>query len=198
RKSPEKGGSQKGYAGEDFRTRKELLIALRERWEKMCNRHLELAHCPERIDMRSYAKQGLDRVPEKKMLPSEWRNPQERSTIIEFRHIRREQENSEHVLHLMEKQDEIVYSPEITRDMNRFQCKHELFNGMRQFKANYQQDKLQKAQKKQQKIEEIKRQEERIKLLEKQRTEHDRQIRQRTEQEKKQKQRHSPGPDFSR
>ncbi|PHM29070.1 MobA/MobL family protein [Xenorhabdus innexi] len=192
RKTPEKGGSQKSYAGEDFRSRKALIIALRGRWEILCNQHLELAHCADRIDMRSYAKQGLDRVPEKKMLPSAWRNPLERSAIIEFRHIRREQETSQHVLHLMEKQDEIVYSPEITRDMNHFQCKHELFNGMRQFKENYQQE----AQKKQQELEEIKRQEERLRLLEKQRAEHDRQIRQQAEQEKKQ--RHSPKMGFSR
>ena len=187
RKSPEKGGSQKANTGLDPKTRKEQLVALRERWGKTCNHHLALAHCPERIDMRSYVKQGLDLVPEKKMLPSEWRRPQERSVIMEFRHIRREQINSQHVVHLMEKQDKIAYSPEIIRDMRDFRCKHELFNGMQRFKEDYQQDKLQQEQ------------EERVMLQNKQQAEYERQVQQRAEQEKKlqQRQRHSPGKGFS-
>ncbi len=200
RKAPEKGGSQKANTGLNPKTRKEQLVALRERWEKNCNHHLALAHRPERIDMRSYAKQGLDLVPEKKMLPSEWRRPKERNAIMEYRHIRRDQINSQQIVQLMEKQDKIEYSPEITRDMLHFQCKYEIFNGMRQFKENYQQDKLRQAQEEQKRLEEQKQLEERARLLNKQQLELEQQVRQRAEQEKKpqQRQRHSPGRGFSR
>ncbi|MEQ1965865.1 MobA/MobL family protein [Xenorhabdus nematophila] len=199
RKAPEKGGSQKANTGLDPKTRKEQLVALRERWEKACNHHLALAQCPERIDMRSYAKQGLDRVPEKKMLPSAWRRPTERNAIMEYRHIRREQINSQQIVQLMEKQDKIEYSPEITRGRVYFQCEYEIFNGLRQFKQNYQADKLEKEQKKQQLLEAQQRQEEQVKLQARLRAEHERQEKLRAEQEKKsqKRQRHSPERGFS-
>lgn len=48
----------------------------------MCNAHLERAEQPARIDMRSYVDQGVDAVPERKMLPSEWRDSQLRQDIV--------------------------------------------------------------------------------------------------------------------
>lgn len=48
----------------------------------MCNAHLEKAEQPARIDMRSYADQGVDAIPERKMLPSEWRDSEMRQGVL--------------------------------------------------------------------------------------------------------------------
>ncbi|MGC9129060.1 MAG: LPD7 domain-containing protein, partial [Acidithiobacillus sp.] len=70
------------------------LKELRGRWEAMCNAYLERAGVDQRIDMRSYSEQGIDRTPERKMLPSEWRQESRRAQIIEFRQARAEIEES--------------------------------------------------------------------------------------------------------
>lgn len=85
--APEKGGAKKGYGEFAGQTRtaverRQELVDLRERWAVMCNAHLEKAEQPARIDMRSYADQGVDSVPERKMLPSEWRDSQLRQDIV--------------------------------------------------------------------------------------------------------------------
>lgn len=85
--SPEKGGAKKGYGPFAGQTRtaverRQELIDLRERWAVMCNAHLEKAGQLTRIDMRSYAAQVVDTVPERKMLPSEWRDSQVRQDVM--------------------------------------------------------------------------------------------------------------------
>ena len=89
-KEPERGGCKKANTGLDRETRREQLKSLRSRWEVVCNRALERAGQDARIDMRSYADQGVDLVPERKMLPSEWRQESRRAEIIEFRTARAE------------------------------------------------------------------------------------------------------------
>ncbi|MGB1258234.1 MAG: MobA/MobL family protein, partial [Thiolinea sp.] len=89
-KQPERGGARKANTGLKAAERKVLLMAQRERWGEHCNRHLERAGLEQRIDMRSYADQGKDREPERKMLPSEWRQPQQRAKVIQFRQARKE------------------------------------------------------------------------------------------------------------
>lgn len=89
-KKPERGGARKGYGEHAGQTRtldqrREELKALRERWQERCNHHLELAGQRERIDMRSYQAQGVDLEPERKMLPSEWRDTQTRGQVLDFR-----------------------------------------------------------------------------------------------------------------
>jgi hypothetical protein len=99
-KAPEKGGARKEYGNVDpalkgaerKAARAAELRDLRGRWESMANQHLERAGRPERIDMRSLKDQGIDRQPERKLLPSEWRNAGQRAQVIEFRAARREQE----------------------------------------------------------------------------------------------------------
>lgn len=86
-KAPEKGGAKKGYGAFAGQTRtaverRQELVDLRIRWADMCNAHLEKAEQSVRIDMRSYADQGVDSVPERKMLPSEWRDNQLRQDIM--------------------------------------------------------------------------------------------------------------------
>ena len=43
------------------------ITAIRERWSTMANDYLEFSHIDERIDHRSYAEQGIDKLPTKKM-----------------------------------------------------------------------------------------------------------------------------------
>ncbi len=76
--NPANGGCKKGYGPHAGKTltrqeRTDELKALRHRWELTCNHALELAGSNERIDMRSYADQGLDIVPERKYSPVAWR-----------------------------------------------------------------------------------------------------------------------------
>lgn len=89
-KHPERGGAKKDNTGKDRKTRKEEIKAQRDRWEKLTNSHLDRAGSSARIDMRSYKDQGLDIQPEKKMLPSEWRNPAIRAEVIDFRETKKE------------------------------------------------------------------------------------------------------------
>lgn len=72
RKNPERGGARKTYNLEaDKSERQNRLIALRERWQEHVNEHLQKAGLDARIDMRSYADRGIDKVPSIKMLPSQ-------------------------------------------------------------------------------------------------------------------------------
>lgn len=94
RDNPERGGCQKAYSGLTMGERKDRLAQLRENWQDMCNRHLEMAQRPERIDMRSYAAQGLERTPERKMQPGQWRDPTQRQPVLEYRDTLRDEYRS--------------------------------------------------------------------------------------------------------
>lgn len=90
-KNPERGGARKTNFSAKVSERKEQLKAQRQRWETLCNEHLKRAGATVKIDMRSYAEQGTDRTPEPKFLPSEWRNPETRNNLIQFRQAQQEQ-----------------------------------------------------------------------------------------------------------
>ena len=62
-KNPEKGGAKKANTPKLEAERKAELKEQRDRWEKMCNSHLELAGSDARISMKSLADQGIDREP---------------------------------------------------------------------------------------------------------------------------------------
>lgn len=62
-KNPEKGGAKKANTPKKSVERKEELKAMRDRWEKTCNAHLERAGCSERISMKSLKEQGIEREP---------------------------------------------------------------------------------------------------------------------------------------
>lgn len=86
---PEVGGCKKGYGERpgDKLTKAERnaeLIRLRDRWEVMCNSHLERAGRGERISMRSYKDQGIKKTPEKKLPPS----GKGMEKVLEFRKAR--------------------------------------------------------------------------------------------------------------
>ena len=62
-KNPEKGGAKKANTPKFSAERKEELKAMRDRWEQMCNAHLEREFRSERISMKSLKEQGIDREP---------------------------------------------------------------------------------------------------------------------------------------
>ena len=62
-KNPERGGAKKANTGMKPADRKADLLAQRDRWEKMCNNHLERAGRYERISMKSLKAQGIERAP---------------------------------------------------------------------------------------------------------------------------------------
>lgn len=68
-KNPEKGGNQKGDSGgtktERNEKRKAELLALRESWATLQNKHLERHGCAVVVDHRSLKDQGSDRTAEK-------------------------------------------------------------------------------------------------------------------------------------
>lgn len=92
-KNPERGGAQKLNTGKDYTTRREEIKATRERWESVCNTHLESAGVKARISLKSLKDQGIDRIPERKYLPSEVRNPEKVAELIEFRAARENAQN---------------------------------------------------------------------------------------------------------
>jgi hypothetical protein len=94
-KAPEKGGAKKGYgpySGGYLSAAERVahLKGLRQRWEIACNAALERAGRPERIDMRSHLERGSTIPPERKQLPSEWRQPATRAVVLAFRQARAE------------------------------------------------------------------------------------------------------------
>ncbi|NRD71622.1 MobA/MobL family protein, partial [Psychrobacter okhotskensis] len=62
-KNPEKGGAKKANTPKMSAERKEELKAMRDRWEKICNAHLERGFHSERISMKSLKEQGIEREP---------------------------------------------------------------------------------------------------------------------------------------
>ncbi|GGM30851.1 hypothetical protein GCM10009425_46860 [Pseudomonas asuensis] len=102
-KSPERGGARKGYGPSAGQTltkteRAAELKELRRRWEAMCNAHLDRAGAWQRIDMRSHAERDTGLEPERKQLPSQWRNSEHRGKVIEFRKARTELSQSREVI----------------------------------------------------------------------------------------------------
>lgn len=72
RKHPERGGARKTYNLEGTKAeRQNRLTALRQRWQEHVNEHLDRAGIGARIDMRSYAAQGIDKQPQRKLTPLE-------------------------------------------------------------------------------------------------------------------------------
>lgn len=89
KKNPELGGCVKANTGLKSSERKELLFAVREAWAVTCNRHLEASGFDTRIDMRSYADRGIDKIPEPKMRPGESRG-RGRAEVIDYFEAKKE------------------------------------------------------------------------------------------------------------
>ena len=62
-KKPERGGARKANTGLGYTERKADLVAQRERWETVCNKHLEQAGSKATISMKSNKDRGLKSTP---------------------------------------------------------------------------------------------------------------------------------------
>lgn len=62
-KNPERGGAKKANTPKLSADRKAELVAQRDRWEQLCNKHLELSGTDARISMKSLKEQGIEREP---------------------------------------------------------------------------------------------------------------------------------------
>lgn len=99
-KNPEKGGARKQYGEVDpnlklgkerTEARTNELKQLRDRWEQSCNKHLiKHGYKDNVISMKSYKEQGINLLPEKKQLPSQWRDKAIKADIINFRDAKAE------------------------------------------------------------------------------------------------------------
>lgn len=166
-KNPEKGGAKKDNTGKDYKTRKDEIKELRQRWENITNEHLKRAGLDIRIDMRSYAEQGIDKQPEQKLLPSQARDPEIRHALTELRksekllmqinlgdlkteleQFKRIQEQPKHVAELPKTAPQ---APQITDSMR---------EGMNQARALFEEMKAQKVREEQQRQAEEKKQRE--------------------------------------
>ena len=58
---------------------------MRMRWQDAANGALENAGSDARIDMRSYADRGTGEAPTPYLLPSEWRDPAQRGSVVAAR-----------------------------------------------------------------------------------------------------------------
>lgn len=88
-KHPERGGCKKANTGLKASQRKELLMEVRQAWETTCNRHLAAAGFDVRIDMRSYADRGIDKIPEPKLRLGEAQG-RGRAEVIDYFEAKRE------------------------------------------------------------------------------------------------------------
>lgn len=145
RDKPELGGCQKAYSGLTMEARKATLVQLRENWQSMCNKHLELAQRPERIDMRSYAAQGLDRTPERKLQPGQWRAPAQRQPVLEYRQAMKDAAVSAQTaavfvdMHEREQRIPASVRKGIEDAGNRFELHENADAGMQRFMAGFEQ-----------------------------------------------------------
>ena len=144
-KVPEKGGAKKDNTGKDYKTRKDEIKELRQRWGDLSNQHLERAGLDTRIDMRSYKDQGIEKEPEKKLLPSQAKDPTIREALMQSR-----QENQ-----LVQHYDLGDLSKELEEIQQGKSLAQDIEQGKAEFKADFEQFKAQALQqlKEQQKLE---------------------------------------------
>lgn len=132
-KTPEKGGAKKDNTGKDYKTRKDEIKALRQRWGDLSNQHLERAGLDTRIDMRSYKDQGVEKVPEKKLLPSQAKDPVIRDALMQSRQADR----------LVQQYDLGDLSKELEKIQQGKSLAQEIEQGKAAFKADFEQFKAQ-------------------------------------------------------
>lgn len=129
-KNPELGGAKKDNTGKDYKTRKDEIKELRQRWEETANRHLEKAGIDTRIDMRSYEDQGLDRVPEKKLLPSQAKNSEIRQALMESRKANKDIEQHDMgdlSLEIENTKQRVIFDEKIQENLKNYELKYQIF-----------------------------------------------------------------------
>lgn len=135
-KAPEKGGAKKDNTGKDYKTRKDEIKELRQRWEDLSNQHLERAGLDTRIDMRSYKDQGIEKEPEKKLLPSQAKDPMLREALMQSRQADQ----------LVQQYDLGDLSKELEKIQQGKSLAQDIERGKAEFKADFEQFKAQALQ----------------------------------------------------
>lgn len=95
-KEPERGGARKARFGETPTGRKEYLVAQRERWAALQNKHLERYQHADRVDARSLKAQGIERKPERHLGAGQVQrfNTDQLQAILERREAERQAQQS--------------------------------------------------------------------------------------------------------
>jgi len=84
-KHPERGGCQKSNTAKSVEQRKTELVELRERFADLQNAFLEEYGHTDRVDHRSLADQGIDRIPEKHLGWMDSQKQASKDSLLEYR-----------------------------------------------------------------------------------------------------------------
>ena len=149
-KNPERGGAKKDNTGKSYQERKTDIKDLRQRWADLCNSHLEKHQIDSRIDMRSYKEQGIDKDPEKKLLPSQAKDPEIREALQQSRTVHKELERldlGDPKKDLKDLKDRPISDKEIKQGIESFKADFDSFKqlALEQYK---EQQKLEREQQK--------------------------------------------------
>ena len=149
-KNPERGGAKKDNTGKSYQERKTDIKDLRQRWADLCNSHLEKHQIDSRIDMRSYKEQGIAKEPEKKLLPSQAKDPEIREALQQSRTAYKELERldlGDPKKDLKELKDSPISDKEIKQGIESFKADFDSFKqlALQQYK---EQQKLEREQQK--------------------------------------------------
>ena len=149
-KNPERGGAKKDNTGKSYQERKNDIKDLRQRWADLCNSHLEKHQIDSRIDMRSYKEQGIEKEPEKKLLPSQAKDPEIREALQQSRTAYKELEQldlGDPKKDLKDLKDSPISDKEIKQGIESFKADFDSFKqlALEQYK---EQQKLEREQQK--------------------------------------------------
>ncbi|OTG62214.1 MobA/MobL family protein [Acinetobacter silvestris] len=97
-KQPERGGCQKSNTTKSAEQRKTELVELRERFADLQNVFLEEYGHTDRVDHRSLADQGIDRIPEKHLGWIDSQKQKSKDLLLEYRQATQSFETHRHYL----------------------------------------------------------------------------------------------------
>lgn len=97
-KQPERGGCQKSNTTKSAEQRKTELVELRERFAYLQNVFLEEYGHTDRVDHRSLADQGIDRIPEKHLGWIDSQKQESKDLLLEYREATQSFETHRHYL----------------------------------------------------------------------------------------------------
>ena len=97
-KQPERGGCQKSNTTKSAEQRKTELVELRERFADLQNAFLEEYGHTDRVDHRSLADQGIDRIPEKHLGWIDSQKQESKDLLLEYREATQSFETHRHYL----------------------------------------------------------------------------------------------------
>jgi len=119
-KNPEKGGHKKFSGGKSPEELKAELLALREKWAELQNKHLEKNGHDTRVDHRSLKEQGIDREAEKHLggLGVRNTNQADKKNLLELRAANAEHEQAKaEVINILDYKNRLSATPEQQKEI---------------------------------------------------------------------------------